>query len=169
MICFVKNFFKPPQYKGIFNFKQRKKEFLSFDLHIFCSIWQFYSFFYETLLLFIILNISQALKKNKTKMKNKFACQHLHKVKQTFVYTIQLTWPSLSLSAFERKPSQISNMTVWVSLFFGVSLAQPRNVQTRCYESLEKKKKRMKNKLNKHHDIQSCMRYLWLEVKVLKN
>lgn len=38
-------------------------------------------------------------------------------------------------------------MTVWVSLFFGVSLAQPRNVQTRC-EGQKYEKKKLEEKTN---------------------
>lgn len=41
----------------------------------------------------------------------------------------QLTWPSLSLSAFDLNPSQILNMTSWVSSYLSLPGPHPRSSQ----------------------------------------
>lgn len=43
-----------------------------------------------------------------------------------------LTWPSLSLSAFDRNPSQILSITSCVSVFFSLPAGHPRRSQIFC-------------------------------------
>lgn len=51
-----------------------------------------------------------------------------------------LTWPSLSLSAFERSPSQMVSIDSCVSAFFAWPAGQPRNEQIFCNWEREKDK-----------------------------
>lgn len=48
--------------------------------------------------------------------------------------SLSLTWPSLSLSAFDRKPSQIFSITSWVSVFLSLPAGHPRRSQIFCDE-----------------------------------
>lgn len=55
--------------------------------------------------------------------------------RETEVPRKQLTWPSLSLSAMARIPSQMHIMTSYVSLFFAEPGVHPRSLQIFCKNS----------------------------------